>query len=83
LDVPVLAKAIRNTCMARRLPVPKSIPVGLSEAFTRDVEKRRQWDAFVRRSNLSIPVGDLTSVVEQIRRYLEPVFANLHDDSSS
>jgi hypothetical protein len=81
LDVPVLAEAIRNTCMARRLPVPKSIPVGLSEAFTRDAEKRRQWDAFVLRSNLTIPVGDLTSMVEQIRRYLEPVFPNLQGAS--
>jgi predicted nucleotidyltransferase component of viral defense system len=77
-----LADAIRNTCIARRLPIPKSIPVGLSEAFTQDTEKRRQWDAFVRRSSLSIPVGDLSSVVREVRVYLNPIFPQLSLESS-
>jgi len=73
-ETQALAEAIGNTCAARRLPVPTSIPVGMSEVFAQDVEKQRQWEAFVRRSSLSVPVGDLPSVVRTMRDYLEPIF---------
>jgi hypothetical protein len=75
-----LSEAIRRTCVARRIPIPNSIPVGLSETFAQDPEKRRQWEAFVRRSSLSVPVGSLSSVVHAVRVYLDPIFTLLAQD---
>lgn len=77
LDPALLAQAVRNTCRARRLVVPNSVPVGLTKIFSLDPEKCRQWDAFRNRSSLTIPAGDLESVVNQVRTYLDPVFTLL------
>ena len=81
-EAQTLTEAIRSTCAARRLLVPTSIPIGLSDVFAQDTEKRRQWEAFVRRSSHSIPVGDLPSVVRAVRVYLDPIFPLLSMASS-
>ena len=73
LDAAMCAKAIRNTCQARRIEIPKTMPIGLTQTFTSAPDKIRQWNAFTHRSGLTIQVGDLASVVQEVRSLLDPI----------
>ncbi len=73
LDAAMCTLAIRNTCLARRIDLPKELPIGLTDRFGSDIDKNRQWNAFTKRSGLSIQVGDLASVVQEVRTLLDPI----------
>jgi len=73
LDASMCANAIRNTCQARRLDIPKGLPIGLTDRFSSDHDKIRQWNAFTHRSGLTIQVSDLASVVQEVRSLLDPI----------
>jgi len=64
LDAAICALAIKNTCHARRIDIPKELPIGLTASFASDIDKIRQWNAFANRSGLAIQVGDLASVLK-------------------
>jgi len=74
--------AIRNTCHARRIDLPKELPIGLTDRFGSDIDKIRQWNAFTNRSGLSIQVGDFASVVQEVRTLLDPILERLFADSA-
>lgn len=77
-----LTQAIQVTFRQRKTEIPKS-PVGLSESFTRDAKKQKQWKAFLRRhrleSEMGIPISlDLT--VQVINAFLQPVLLALVEE---
>lgn len=67
----VLSSAIAATFRRRKTALPTGTPTALTATFSGDTVKRRQWEAFVRRSRLKVPVESLDQVVEEIREFLE------------
>jgi hypothetical protein len=76
LDGEVLSHAISATFERRNTPLPREIPMGLSDAFISDVQKQRQWRAFLGKNALSAP--DLADVVRVLRTFLLPVVGAAH-----
>jgi hypothetical protein len=76
-DLEILEKAIRATFSARNNILPDEMPVALTDEFSLDKHKTKQWNAFANRSNLTIPVGHLPEVVREIRQQLSPVLSRL------
>lgn len=76
-NLEILEKAIRATFNARNNALPDEMPVALTEEFSLDKHKTKQWNAFANRSNLSIPVGHLPEVIGEIRQQLSPVLSRL------
>ena len=68
----VLSQAVRATFRRRRTVLLSGFPVGLSDEFSADSAKRRQWEAFVRRGRLKVSEHDLAKVTEAIRIFLGP-----------
>jgi hypothetical protein len=69
LDPKRMQRAIEATFARRRSNTPTSTPDGLSDEFSADNGKQRQWDAFAR--NLSGQVPDLDRVVRELRNRLK------------
>jgi predicted nucleotidyltransferase component of viral defense system len=63
-----MRQAIAATFSRRNTGIPATIPDGLSEAFSADPGKQRQWNAFAR--NLSGSVPDLGLIVSDLRQRL-------------
>ena len=68
LDPERLRRAIAATFARRNTEIPAAVPDGLSDAFSADAGKRRQWDAFAR--TLSGQVPNLDRVVRELRKWL-------------
>ncbi|MBN8509232.1 MAG: nucleotidyl transferase AbiEii/AbiGii toxin family protein [Burkholderiales bacterium] len=66
VDDAELRSAVAATFQRRQLPLPATLPVGLSDGFAADPAKKLQWAAFLRKSRLA-PV-DFAAVVFRIRR---------------
>ena len=72
LDARLLGDAIAATFQRRATEVPMEVPLGLSDEFARDAEKRAQWKAFLGKNRLEAPA--LGDVIEEIRRFVaEPL----------
>ena len=70
-DGAVLSRAIQATFERRRTIIPDGVPTGLSDEFSNDPLKTRQWHAFLRKNALEeVP---LVAVVEGLRDFLLPV----------
>jgi hypothetical protein len=76
-DLEILEKAIRATFSARNNALPDEMPIALTEEFSLDKCKTKQWNAFANRSNLIISVSHLPEVVREIRQQLSPVLSRL------
>ena len=63
-----LRQAIAATFARRNTEVPASVPDGLSDDFSADAGKQRQWNAFVR--TLSGQVPELEHVVRALKKTL-------------
>ena len=74
-DYETLATAIRATLRNRQTQMPSGIPLGLSDEFSGDPEKQRQWAAFLSKNRLASP--PLESVVERLREWLVPAMQAL------
>lgn len=68
-----MRRAVVATFTRRRTAIPSSVPDGLSDAFSRDPGKLRQWAAFAR--NLSSPIPEFSAMVAQLRDRLAPYLA--------
>lgn len=68
----VLSRAIAATFQRRKTAIPDAIPIGLSDEFSADTAKKKQWTAFVRRMHLNVTECDLKSVVSIMRSFLMP-----------
>jgi hypothetical protein len=76
-DNEILEKAIRASFAARNNVLPGEIPIALTAEFAQDEHKITQWKAFVKRSNLSMQIGQLSDVVKEIKERLLPVLLRL------
>lgn len=75
-DGMVLSKALETTFKQRNNPLPGDIPNALTERFTEDENKQKQWQAFLRKNRLDDSIS-LKDVVEQIRNFLLPLTSTL------
>lgn len=64
----VLEDAIAATFGRRGTVLPAELPLGLTDAFAQDAEKRAQWNAFLRKNGLEAPA--LVEVVAEVRDFL-------------
>ena len=67
-----LSRGRGETFERRGTALPWATPTALTEAFARDVDKVRQWNAFLSRNGLDLTEADLPHVVGQIRLFLIP-----------
>lgn len=70
-DSEVLSSAIAATFARRERPLPSQVPVGLSDAFAADLQKQRQWQAFLKKNQLE--QTELAVVVQALRDWLHPL----------
>lgn len=71
LDTDLLAQAIKATFERRGMPVPDSLPVGLTAEFSDDASRQALWLAFLRKNELAPAL--LPAVVGKLRVSLVPV----------
>lgn len=70
-DNELLRTAIAETFLLRGKPLPKGVPVGLSDEFSGDVQKQRQWLVFLKKNQLA-PL-DLGVLIVGLRAWLMPL----------
>lgn len=70
LDAGILAGAIAATFVRRGMPVPASLPVGLTDEFAADPSRQALWHAFLKKNELDQQA--LTGIVATLRSVLEP-----------
>lgn len=68
LDPPQLAQAIAATFARRGTPLPPSLPLGLTDEYSNDPAKLRQWRAFIEKNRLVAP--SLAETVEEVAEFL-------------
>lgn len=71
-DGTVVSKAIRATFERRETRVPGSTPLGLTEEFTKDQQKKVQWTAFINKSGLDAKHHTLDTVAAELELFLMP-----------
>lgn len=76
-DGATLQAAVKATLQRRERTIPAEPPTGLSDAFGSDPSKSTQWNAFTRNHRDSELPADLTTVVQQVRAFLEPPLTTL------
>lgn len=69
-DAERLSRAIAATFERRGTAVPEELPDALTTAFSTDVTKQRQWEAFAR--DLSAAVPSLEAIVADLAGFLMP-----------
>ena len=77
-DGKVLSDAVSATFSRRKTPLPDASPVALSDEFSSDQAKQRQWQAFVRRNKLSSDLS-LRNLTSAIQEFVMPVIERLRD----
>ena len=68
----ILVAAVQATFERRKTPIPAETPLGLTPEFAEDVDKVRQWKAFVEKSETAPPIPTLDEVVGVLREFLCP-----------
>lgn len=69
----ILVKAITATFNRRNTLIPTQIPLGLSDDFSRDRVKNKQWDAFITRIGMDKQASVLSRTVDDLRIFLLPL----------
>jgi hypothetical protein len=69
-DGPSLCGALRATFERRETALPTEQPAALTEGFSSDQNKSRQWQAFLKKSKAE--AQDLGHVIETLRLFLMP-----------
>lgn len=64
----LLAKAIAATFERRQTPIPNQVPAALTEAFAR--EKRAQWAAFLKRTDIALAPESLPIVQAHVADFV-------------
>jgi len=71
LDALELRQATKATFERRKMPLPTTVPIGLSDSFASDAIKQTQWNAFLKRNQLEPTV--LVDVVSSLRDKFQAV----------
>lgn len=74
-DGSVLSQAVTATFERRGTPIPQMAPIGLSDEFSNDVQKGKQWQAFLSKNALD-PMP-LAVVITDLREFLLPVLGSI------
>jgi predicted nucleotidyltransferase component of viral defense system len=69
---PALCKAIDATFERRRAEIPSAVPLPLTEEFSRDPQKVRQWRAFLKKSSLDQQNAELSQVIADLTTFVMP-----------
>ena len=80
-DGAVLVRAVAATFERRRTVIPQSVPIGLSDEFSTDALKQKQWQAFLRKN--AIAPKPLETVIADLRKFLLPVLQLVSIKNSS
>ena len=73
-DGTLLSDAIKATFKRRRTEIPADTPLALTDEFSRDSQKAKQWEAFIKKGNLNHDQATLTAVAANISRFAMPPF---------
>jgi predicted nucleotidyltransferase component of viral defense system len=68
----LLADAIKATFTRRGTEVPSRAPLALTEEFSHDSQKAKQWQAFLKKSGLDHDHAELHTVAAQLATFLLP-----------
>jgi len=79
-DSKTVFEAIKATFDARNTSIPNNTPLGLSDEFGSDEQKKKQWNAFLNRTGLDVGDLSLLQVIEHIRGFLAPPTEGLATD---
>ena len=79
----VLREAIRQTFTTRQTALPETEPIGLSDVFSSNMSKRRQWQGFVRGQRKQDSLPDLPEIVVTIRGFLILVITEIYTATSA
>ena len=71
-DGQILTMSIRATFDQRMTAIPTNMPEGFGNAFIEDLDKQRQWRAFVRREPLLIDAPSLRESIREITSFMLP-----------
>jgi predicted nucleotidyltransferase component of viral defense system len=71
-DGALLSDAIEATFKRRRTEIPSGTPLALTDEFSRDSQKAKQWQAFVKKSNLDHDQATLDDVAADLTRFIMP-----------
>lgn len=71
-DGALLCNAIKVTFKRRGTEVPSDTPLALTEEFSRDTQKAKQWRAFMKKSNLDHEQAPLHTVTADLTMFLKP-----------
>jgi len=77
----MLVTAITATFRQRGTVLPSSLPVPLTPAFAVRPDKQAQWDAFLRRTAPVFLPPSFAEVLEDLRRFVEPVILASGDET--
>ena len=66
-----VCEAIKATFDTRETPIPKDTPLGLSDEFCHDEQKKKQWNAFLNRTGLDADDLSFAQLVQHIREFLK------------
>jgi hypothetical protein len=67
-----LQAAILAIFKKRQIPIPNSVPIGLTMEFTEDPMKQIQWGAFIKRLVDNVEPLTLEETVDSIREFIMP-----------
>lgn len=73
-DRQTLIQAVAATFRRRQTEIPEGVPIGLSDEFSHDPLKVKQWNAFLQKN--AIDPKPLSVVVTDLREFLLPVLAS-------
>src|SRR5437868_8670728 len=69
-DGMLLTEAIKSTFERRGTEVPAGTPLALTDEFSRDTQKARQWQAFLKKSGLEQDHATLQAVAADLVKFL-------------
>jgi len=68
----LVGQSVANTFKRRKVTLPASCPIGLSDKFAQDATKTAQWKGFLKKSSLD--AGNLSDAIELIREFMKKTF---------
>lgn len=71
-DKIVLATAIKETFQRRETALPTTTPIALTDKFTQNSDKQKQWQAFLRKNLIDEKIS-LAEVATEIEEFLMPI----------
>jgi hypothetical protein len=78
IDDALLESAIRSTFERRKVPVPE-MPVAFTPEFLENVDKKKQWRAFLTRSSVTERELALDDVLIELKERLQPILLRLQE----